>query len=252
MLYEWRSTVVRKGPPNLQEVQPADAQFRSLYGFPTPTASVIQRQSHMKNLEGRMLYSDMMLIDIDDPDNIPAALKVLDNLGIEYSVWTTGHRGIHIHCPITPMTGVNVVYSQRQWLKSVGLWDLVDTSIYRPAGQFRAPGAIHRKTKQPKQRLRDVPGKLLTIRMLMPPPVVHTDWELEDTDPSKLFDFFMNLLANRGAGGRHMHMYILFKSGRRAGLKRDEVEDCIRWWNGTMTDMPHSELAVEKKLKGFK
>ncbi len=252
MKYEWRETLVRKGPPILSDTATGNAQFRSVYGFPPVTEKLIVAQKHMKNLDGKMLYSDTLLIDIDKQEHVAKAKSLLRELGIGYEVWTTGNRGCHVHIPIQPMVGVNVIYSQKHWLKSVGLWDLIDTTIYRPAGQFRAAGAVHRTTKEIKRRLSVQQGRLLEIRMLAPPPIVHTDWELEETSPTKLFDFFMNLLARRDMGGRHMHMYILFKSGQKAGLPREEIEDCIRWWNQTMAEVPHRDDAVERKLRGFK
>lgn len=251
MQYEWRQSVKRAGLPVLSDVQPEKAQYRSVYGFPSSTQDRITTQGHMKNLEGMMLYSDMLLIDIDDADNVEAALNILKELGIGYSKWTTGNRGVHIHIPIIPMTGVNVIYSQKHWLQSVGLWSLIDSSIYRPAGQFRAPGARHLKTGGIKTKLKDNTGKLLEIRMLKPPPVVHTDWELETSTPTKEFDFYMNLLSYRSMGGRHPHMYILWMSGKKAGLDREELEDCIRWWNHTCTDLPHSDISITRKIKGF-
>ena len=210
----------------------------------------------MKSCGLRSLGSDplvLILIDIDKSENVEKVKSLIDNLGIGYEIWTTGNRGCHIHIPIKPMLGVNVVYSQKHWLESVGLWALVDRSIYRPAGLFRAAGAVHSLTKKTKRMLSAHKGKLLEIRMLVPPPVTeNNDWDLEETDPSRLFNFFMNLLACRDMGDRHTHMYILFKSGQSAGLPRDEIEDCIRWWNQTMTEMPHRDDAVERKLKGFK
>lgn len=253
MLYEWRKKVVRGGPPVLAPTRPEGAQFRSVYAFPTDTVQIIQRQQSMKNLNGKMVASDTLLIDVDDAQNVDTCRDILIRLGIKFQEFTTGNRGRHWHIPIDRMIGVNVIYSQTQWLKSVGLWDMIDTSIYRPAGQFRCIGAKHRKTGELKRLVKEYDGKLLHITTLTPPPVVvKHDWICEEGTPEAEFDFFMNVLAERGEGRRHMHMYITFQSGKQAGLERAEIEDCIRWWNRRMTYTPHSDQMIDKKLRGFK
>lgn len=254
MIYEWRKKLVRGGPPVLSSTKPEGAQFRSVYAFPTTTVSIIQRQQSMKNLNGKMVASDTLLIDVDDSTHVDTCRDILLQLGIGFQEYTTGNRGCHFEIPIIPMMGVNVIYSQIQWLKSVGLWDMIDTSIYKPAGQFRCIGAKHRKTGQFKRLVQEYKGpKILEITTLSPPPVVvKNDWLCEEGTPESEFDFFMNVLAERGEGKRHPHMYITFQAGKAAGLERAEIEDCIRWWNQHMTYVPHTDQAIEKKLRSFK
>lgn len=252
MMYEWRTQVKRVGLPVLAEIAPPNAQFRSVYSFPEATTRKIIKQKSMKNLDGCMVSSDTVLIDVDKEENVAPARKILEALGIVVHEYTTGNRGVHWHLPVKTMTGVNVIYSQKQWLKSIGLWSLIDTSIYRPAGQFRAIGATHTKTGRLKALVSTFGTKALEIRLLLPPPVtVKPTWLLEEGTPETVFEFYMNLLSYRGMGGRHPHIYILFKSGQKAGLGRAELEECIHWWNNRMTEEPHSHRAVEQKLKGI-
>lgn len=252
MLYEWRKSVVRGGPPVLSDTPIEGAQFQSVYAYPPETARIIRSQKSMKNLNGKMIYSDTLLIDVDEEENVQKALDILNGLGVYYIVCDTGNRGMHVSIPIKPMQGVNVIYSQKQWLKSVGLWPLVDTSIYRPAGQFRCMGAKHRKTGRIKHVTQEVDGKQLQITMLVPPPtVVDESWKAEAGTPEAVFNFYMNLLAERGPGMRHMHLYISFQSGKQAGLDRAEIEECLRWWNDCQVH-PHTEAMMNKKLESFK
>jgi hypothetical protein len=253
MMYEWRTQVKRVGPPILAPSAPSGAQFRSVYAFPETTVRKITKQNSMKDLDGCMVTSDTVLIDVDKEENVGPARKILEKLGIVVHEYTTGNRGVHWHLPVEVMTGVNVIYSQKQWLKSVGLWSLIDTSIYRPAGQFRAIGATHSKTGRVKALVGMFGTTTLKIKLLLPPPVTaSSSWLLEEGTPETVFAFYMNLLSYRGMGGRHPHIYILFKSGQKAGLDRGEIEECIHWWNNRMTEEPHSHRAVEQKLKGIR
>ena len=218
MLYEWRETVQRKGPPVLKKKssqrRPSSDRYMDFRQILPVSSST---SGNLKNLNGRVLYSDMLLIDIDKEENKEPALKIMDDLGLHYTVWTTGNRGIHCHVYIKPMQGVNVVYSQQHWLKSVGLWQYIDNSIYRPSGQFRAPGATHSKTNKVKRILREVEGRQLEIKMLAPPPVSTKPWDLEESTPTRLFDFYMNLLSYRGTGGQtpsHVHSVCVWTQGR--------------------------------------
>ena len=252
MQYEWRKSVVRGGPPVLSDTRIEGAQFRSVYAFPSPTAQIIRTQKTMKNLKGKMVYSDTLLIDVDHEENVQKALDILDRLKVYYIKCDTGNRGMHIHVPIKPMQGVHVIYSQKNWLQSVGLWPLIDTSIYRPAGQFRCIGATHRKTGRIKHVVEEVDGRTLEIAMLVPPPTVVADsWQVGEGTPESVFIFNMNMLAERGPGQRHMHLYILFRSGQKAGLGREELEECLRWWNSWQTH-PHTDNMMTKKLESFK
>ena len=119
---EWRTGLQRNGPPNLQPSQPPGSQFQSVYWFPHATAMRIQAQGNMKNLEGLDLWTDTLLVDIDQPENIPPALEILRDIGCGWEMWTTGNRGAHFHIPHNPLEGTDVIYSQIQWMKSVGLW----------------------------------------------------------------------------------------------------------------------------------
>lgn len=252
MLYEWRSQVARFGPPKLAEQKPEGAQFRSVFGFPRETANIIERQQSMKNLNGKMLYSDTILVDVDNEAHVDKVVDILNGLHVNYQVCDTGNRGRHFHIPIEPLEGVNVVYSIKHWLQSVGLWPLIDTSIYRPAGQFRAVGAVHRKTGRVKRVTDNVEGRKPALKMLTPPPITKPLWQLEEGTPDTIFNFFMNILAERDCGQRHPHLYIIFKSGQSAGYSREEVEECAHWWNQVWTTVPHSYEAVERKLKGMR
>ena len=252
LVFEWRSTVTRVGPPVLAATRPEGANYRSMFAYPSSTAELIRKQGNMKNLDGKMVYCDTILIDIDKEEHVQEVHNIIESLGYGYTMYTTGNRGRHYHIPIKPIQGVNVVYSVKHWLQSVGLWNLIDNSVYRPAGQFRAIGAKHQRTGKLKQAIGSKQSdKILSIALLSPPPVARPLWQLQEGTPESKFNFYLNLLAERGCGQRHQHMYIVFKSAQQAGLDRETAEDCVRWWNATFAETPHSDAAVERKLKGM-
>jgi hypothetical protein len=249
---EYRKKTIRPHKPILLE-GPGRVQynFQSIYKFPETTADFIKTNGNTKNLKGMPVFSDKLFIDIDEDKNVNEALKIIKDLNIAYSVWNTGGRGRHIHINIQPMSGVNVVYSQRLWLEQVGLWELIDTSIYREGGIIRTPGAVHQRTGGVMVCEEQHEGTTLTIRTLTPPPVVHSVARQVTGSVSAEFDFFMNLLAKKDCGLRHTHMYILWNRGIEAGYSEEEVADAIHWWNNRQ-DQPHTYAVVEQKLKGFK
>ncbi len=253
MKREWRKSVVRYGKPKLAESNPGDYNFHSVYCFPPETVNKIETQGHMKNLDGCSVYSDTLYIDIDKPGHVAKATAILEDLKAPVKILSTGNRGIHAEVATSPLLGPNTIYSQKRWLKSAGLWELVDTSIYRPAGQFRALGAIHQKTGRRKTIVREIAGTPLVIPMLTPPPIASgvQDWAQEEGSPEAEFQLHLNLLAVRGVGCRTPHMYIVFKSAQRAGLTRQEAEECVYWWNDSQQD-PHPTEYVAKKLRGFR
>ena len=247
--YEYRDAVARFGEPILEPNASRQYSFRSVFGYPEETVQFIQSNGNTQGLKGKLVYCDTVLIDIDEEENVEQVLHIISDLGIGNTVWNTGNRGVHLHIPIEPITGVNVVYSVTEWLKGIGVWSLIDSSIYREGGQFRVPGATHTKTGRVKVLETEVDGTVPTVTLLVPPPVAPRNDLVTDGDP---LEFYLNLLQRRGEGGRHMHLFILWQSGRAMGLDRDELESALHWWNDTKTDTPHTSSMMAKKLKGFK
>lgn len=247
--YEYRDSVVRSGSPVLREVADRQYSFRSCFGYPEETAQYIETNGNTKGLSGKVVYCDMILIDVDEEGNVDAVKELVSNMGLGYSLWTTGNRGIHIHIPIDSVEGVNVPYSITEWLRGAGLWSLIDTTIYKAGSQFRVPEAIHDNTGLAKTLTKEVAGSTPTVPLLVPPPTVQRNDLVVDGDP---YDFYSNLLQSRGEGGRHMHMFILWQAGRAAGLDRETVLEWIRWWNDNKAETPHTESMLAKKFGSFR
>ena len=253
ILYEWRKKTRRTGKPTLDFKCPTtsdDYNFRSVYGYPQETVDFINKNNNTRNLKGKPVYSDELLIDIDNPENITEVEKKLFKLRISYDVYVTGNRGMHYHVPILPMVGTGVVYSQVQFLKNIGIYDLIDNSIYKEGGQFRAVHAVHGKTGKRKYKIGSVAGTTLEIPTLVPPPISVVTYSEEGTEED-MQSYINNLLAKRDVGGRHMHMFIIWKSGLKAGIDPDTIKNNIRWWNSNQ-NTPHDNVILEKKLESFR
>lgn len=248
ILYEYRKETVRAGLPILGSVGLANYTFRSVFGYPTETANFIKDNGHTRDLRGKPVYCDEILIDVDEDSNVDLVIEKVKALKIGCDVYFTGNRGIHIHVPIVPILGTNVPYSVTQWLKAVELWELVDQSTFTPGSIFRCEGATHSKTGAEKEWADSFEGELLKIECLAPPPVVTVPREqcMESTER-----YFRNLMRKVGVGGRHPHMFIIWKSGVDAGFDDETIKESIKVWN-SQQDRPHDEESLQKSLRTFK
>lgn len=138
----------------------AKTGFRSVYAFETqPTES--------KGLNRFPVVSATLFLDFDDGLD-GEVIQAMDKLEyIQYSLYTSGSKGCHIHASIEPMCGIDVPYSQRQFVIEAGYNS--DLSLYRHSSLIRLPGTIHAKTGKPKELIKENPGYQLHIPMLKTP-----------------------------------------------------------------------------------
>jgi len=259
-MYELRRSVLRLGPPELagfEDDLSASAlgyNFRSVYGYTTEVVDKIIAADNTKGLKGLPVYTDVLLIDADTDESARYCEDKLTELGFFFQVFDTGNRGLHFHLPCTHMVGTDVIYSQIMWLKNNSLWDKVDTSIYREGGMYRLEGATHAKTGLKKTKIRTVPGLVLAVPIIKTPAPVRikaTRVALPEDIPSERQEYFVNLTAPRDEGGRHLHFFILWKQGLRAGLSEDQIAEDILWYNRHYCYPPHHEQEVLRKIGGF-
>jgi hypothetical protein len=251
--HEVRKEVKRVGEPIVVEVgeivPPSEYNFRSTFDWPESIANFVKNTGRTAGLKGQPVSCAEIFIDIDEEDSVLEAKEIMLNLGIEFDEYRTGNRGIHFHIPLEErITGTNVIYTVTSWIKDVGLWHLVDTSVYREAGLFRMETATHQKTGKPKVLVEEHYGKRLRLELKDKPPIQETEVIAEN---GTKYNFFLNLLQKRSEGGRHMHMFICHSAGRSAGIDKPTIDQAIKEWNRRL-DNPHPERVVEQKLKGFK
>jgi hypothetical protein len=250
ILYEWRPKLQRrKNWPPVLSLEPVEGScFRSVYGYPEETANLIKSNGHVGGLKGKVVQSSLLFVDVDEDENVEQVEKAIADLCVSFSKWTTGNRGAHFHIDTESITDSNLPYSQAEFIRNLGIDDLVDMSIYRHHSIFRVPGALHQDTGKPKTCLYQVDGEVLSIPIVEEPEPEYSN--TEHGDPESIRIFKKNLLQRRSVGGRHMHLYILFESGMRAGHDIDSMLDYLLWWNAQQR-APHPEEVVHKKWKGF-
>ena len=248
--HEYRMNPYREGRPIMLKAPDRQYTFQTVYGFLEPTVDRIQATGHMRGLTGCDVFSDRIFIDVDTGDEAAIVEDLLQHQSFRVEVWSTGNRGLHFEIPIEPMMGPNVIYSQKRWLRLIGVWDSIDTSIYKEGGLIRCHGAIHAKTGRPKIKVREHPGVTLALPTLVPPPRPVQQQHTVKGDSQLLYR--RNLLYSRGPGQRHTHCFILWKRGLEADRPIDAIHDDIRWWNQWRAIPPHPEYIIERKLRGFR
>jgi len=248
--YEWRTTLYRPKDeaPKLSTTPIADSNFRSVYGYPPPAAEHITAQGNVRGLYDFAVQSSTLFIDVDEDDHLDEIEKIVAGLGVGYSVWRSGNRGLHFHIDMKSYTSKHLPYSQKKFIESLGLADKVDLTLYRHHSIFRVPGAVHQETGKVKTLIREVAGPVLEIQIVEEPIPEYTT--LETGDSVSVARFRRNLLQKRGVGQRHNHLYILFQSGIKAGHDADTVLEWMYWWNSHQSKS-HTEDMIYKKWKGF-
>ena len=252
--HEVRTDVVRVGPPIIKEIgeviPPSEYNFRSTFDYPETVANDIIRAGTTAGLKGRPLSCTTIYIDVDEHDFVDEARDILLGQGVTFEEYKTGNRGCHFHIPLsTRITGTDTLYTVTAWLKDVGLWEFIDSSVYREGGQFRMESATHQKTGKTKVMTNEFDGELLELDIKATPKKTVNPMSIDVTGDVR--NFHMNLLQRRGVGGRHLHIYILWQSGKEAGLSEDVIESAILEWNAAQ-DEPHSEQMMMKKIGGFR
>jgi len=252
--HEVRTDVARQGEPILvlsdEELEPGCYNFRSTFDYPQEVADSIRSRGNTQDLRGQPVSTKTILIDVDDPANVDEVRDILLAQQVLVEEYQTGNRGAHFHVPLAErITGVDVVYSVTAWLKDIGAWTLIDPSVYREGGQFRLESATHAKTGKAKV-LVDLHDneELLRLEVKTTPPRKIIPKETVVTGDKR--DFFLNLMERRGVGQRHLHMYIIWNSGLRAGFDNDVLEESLTGWNDRQDD-PHSNEMLAKKIESF-
>jgi hypothetical protein len=249
--YEFRTNKIRYGSPKLMESPDRQYTYRSLYGYGPETTKMIETNGNTRGLKGQPVFSDLIIIDCDTGEEGLVVQNRLEALGVNFEQWLTGNRGCHFHIPIEPMYGTDVIWSQTLWLTDIGLWDVIDTSIYREGGQIRVPGAVHEKTGRVKEKVRTVEGDKPRIPIKKQPNTPVQSNHVPGTPEAKE-EYRRNLLYRRSEGGRHTHMYILWRRGIEAGLDLETIKEDIRKWNEERAEPSHLPHIVEAKIRGFR
>lgn len=253
--HEVREDVIRIGEPILVEVGSSTEgyNFRSTFDYPEDVATQIRAAGNTAGLRGLPVSCSCIYIDVDDSKDIDEVRERLLESCIAFDEYKTGNRGAHFHVPLAyRVTGSSVIYSVTQWLKKIMIWHLIDTSIYREGGQFRLEHAVHSKTGRYKTLVQEIDQTLLELPIVEPEqvPIPSYIYNTEKGTPEAIRDFYINLVAKRGIGQRHTHLYICWCRGIEAGLTVEEIGDALREWNKRQVE-PHTDAVIEQKIQAF-
>jgi len=253
ILYEIRATKRRVSYPIRLVTKDAlaDAQgFRSVYGYDTEVADMVLSTNSTRGLMGMSMFSDELLIDIDD--DWSGAEAFAEEIGnYSYSMYDTGGRSIHFHIPIDPMYGAHVPAVQKQWAQEY--CPCADMSIYRTSGVYRLPGTYHEKNPGKFKELIEVnEGETLTVSL--PQGIdslnnivagIAEDID-EETEKDKLNHL---LLMPAREGGRNNHLYRIVAKCATLGFEFGRTMEIASVWNQMMSSPPQPETAVEATVK---
>jgi len=246
---EYRKDKIRRHQIVLSDKVLNGYKFYSMYNFTGEVLSQVRASKSTAGLQGLKMNSNILFIDLDSHEEADRA-KVREALkDYYYEEYFSGSKGYHWHVRHQDVTSEHLVHSHKEFIKDLGIEDIVDTSIYRESGIIRIPDSIHETTGKKKEFLFCNEGKEdleLPIKKSPPWLTEHTE---EGTEEAKL-RYKRNLLRKVDVGGRHRHFYILYCSGRAAGRSPSEIMEDIQWYNDRLSD-PKDESQLKREIKGF-
>lgn len=248
---EYRKDKIRKHRLTLSDKPLGkDYLFESIYSFVDDTLDIVRDTKSTAGLQGRVVESRLLYIDLDSLDEDKVRLVDTALSGLKYTKYFSGNKGYHWHVPHQLIKSTDLVYSHKSFITALGLTDIVDTSIYREAGIIRRAGTIHEVTGKRKEVLKYQPGKMLELPIVRAPapPAIHP----EDFDEIQSLKYKQNLLRDVPEGGRHTHFYILYRNGLASGRSHNEVVEDIVWYNNEVLSNPKPHDQLMKEIRGFK
>jgi hypothetical protein len=213
-----------------------DAGYSSYYWFSKEDAEQISAQGHSKDLGRFSVYSKYLVLDIDREDNLELAKQDMETyvtairkMGLKFSVWLSGGKGYHIYIHIVPMTGINVPFSQLEWVKERG-WR-VDLTLYQHARLLSNPGRKSIKTGIRKHLLFSEEGSALSIPMLTPPEKKLGSLIINDADLARVCFFRLQKVLESQPSSRHSTLWSLAGTCASAGMPINLCKELLEWTN---------------------
>lgn len=256
LFYEWASKVnYRKGlmlPKTAIDTicKGYNPGYRSVYGFDEDSATKIMKSGSSKGMDKYPVYTDELILDIDDPRDLAGWLVVLSHQNLHHDVYESGGKGFHIIIPLTKLvSGYEVPYSMRTWVESQGL--SCDLSLYQAGRLISLPGRIHTITNKPKKFISTYHGQPLELPMIKAPEFKFNKVSESSEDSLKLGLAQLDIMANNppSPGNRHMTIWKAAKSLANGGLDYEVVLNLMIVINNSWPN-PKTNLEVEQAVKG--
>jgi hypothetical protein len=243
-MYLHTPTVQRIGKPRLVSFLelPGLTGFRSVFGYPPKTASIIRAQGNTKNLQRHSVHANELLVDFDNAREAAEALKAyLVSHGISYTMYDSGNRSVHFHVPIVSLTDPDVPHSLKSWV--IEHAPEADLTIYRHSSLFRLVNTIHEKNPDGKKVMMESHrGRRLRIPLIKRAKIV-------DTAPVKnehKLERALNIPQHEG--NRRVHAWTIANFARKAGFNEDEAYWMLRQWNEKKATPRLKEEVLWQKL----
>lgn len=261
LFYEWCSLPIHSGLFCPARVTMPHG-FRSVFLFDETAVEEIQAQGNSKGMQRFTTYSDCIFMDLDgpDPDDIMKFETHLQALGVNFTVWVSGGKGIHYHIPLSEMyTHHYLPQAVGQWVRDrcgeVGGIASVDFSLYRSNSLFRLPGTVHQKTRKKKKLLRSSVGSpvVLDIEQL----VLKADRERPIREYSlpylggeqealmALLTFFSNIPV---VGTRYQTLWRVAKGLAQGGFSKEFATEALEKMNESWGEHAKEYEEVERAL----
>ena len=164
-VFLWKADVFAKDFTFCEYESLPKTGFQSLYSIPEQAADDLIANGTFAGYKGTVNSTLSLWVDLDGEHEAQVAVEILKDLGLEFKVWTTGNRGLHLEIArAKEITGETVHLTDRAWVKRT--IPGADTSIYAPIHAFRRPGMIHKATGKAKAVLTHYKGRPLDLDLL--------------------------------------------------------------------------------------
>lgn len=198
------------------------------------------------------VYTDRLLVDFDvNPEEDAKKLTAdLREIGVQYSVWSSGGRSFHVHIHCVGKEDWRVPNSQLAWIR--GWADsrgaTIDPTVYHGVSLFRLPGTVHSKTGKKKELIDFFEGSMLDYDLVE----TAAPGKPPENSTEALVMLWRLLLTRLGEGGRQFHVYKIVSHAVRLGWGEKQIMDHLLYWNNNL-DMPLTVAQLEDKLwKGLR
>ena len=234
--------------------QREDAGYSSYYWFTEEDAKQITAQGNAKNLNRFSVYTKYLVIDIDREDNPQLATDDMHRyasdiaeMGLKHSIWVSGGKGYHIYIHCEPMEGIDVPYSQLQWVKARG-WR-VDETLYQHARLLSNPGRKSVKTGVRKHKIGDFDGKLLYVPRVAPPVRDISPEPITSGDLCRVSLYRIQKTFESQPSSRHTALWSVAGACAEAGMPLNLCTELLEWMNKACWEIPKDFPGLKRAVE---
>ncbi len=229
-----------------------DAGYSSYYWFREEDAQKIVAQGNSKDLSQYSVYTKYLVLDIDREDDMAQAKRDLDLytndivlMGLKHSVWVSGGKGYHVYIHCEPMEGVDVPFSQYEWVRQRG-WN-VDMTLYQHGRLLSNPGRKSIKTGVRKHKIGDYDGRLLHIPRSQKPDQRACDTVVTDRDRARVIFNRLGRALESDPSSRHTTLWSLAGGCAEAGIGSELTTQILRFVNSLWTK-PKDNTGLDRAI----